>query len=166
MNTFIYALCEPGTRIIRYIGKVNDIKKRLKSHSEDSVRYNTHRAIWMRKILASGLKPEALILKSVPMKEWQEWEMSYIRNARMLGFDLVNKLSPESRKKLSESIRGEKHYGFGKKRSEETRYKISLALRGNKSPNFGKKFSEETIQKLSIAATFREAKKREKKDLV
>ena len=72
--------------------------------------------------------------------------------------------SDETRKKISESMKGHKisketkeklsKVGKGKKRkpcSDETKKKISEANKGNTSPNKGKKLSEETRKKISEA---------------
>jgi hypothetical protein len=56
-----------------------------------------------------------------------------------------------SRQKFGESIRGDKHPGFGVKRSPETREKISTAQRGYKHPMFGAHHSPETRGKMSAA---------------
>jgi group I intron endonuclease len=68
-------------------------------------------------------------------------------------------VSEETRRKLSEAHRGEKHYNWGKRgelsprwgkpRSEETKRKMSEARRGEKHPLWGKKLSEETKRKMS-----------------
>lgn len=77
------------------------------------------------------------------------------------------KLSPETRKKMSESRKDLKNPNFGKHHSIETKNKISKAKlgqqglcgetnpmfgkRGNKNPNFGKHHSVETKLKISNA---------------
>ena len=60
-------------------------------------------------------------------------------------------LSAETRKKMSEALKGEKCYIFGKHRSAETRKKMSEAKRGKNNPFFGKHRSAETHQKMSEA---------------
>ena len=60
-------------------------------------------------------------------------------------------LSEETRKKLSESKKGEKCYIFGKHLSEETRKKLRESKKGENHPMFGKHLSEETRTKLSEA---------------
>jgi group I intron endonuclease len=65
----------------------------------------------------------------------------------------------ETRRKLSEMRKGEKHYNWGKRgelspmwgkpRSEETKRKMSEAKRGEKHHMWGKNHSEETKQKMS-----------------
>ena len=63
--------------------------------------------------------------------------------------------SEESKKKMSEAKKGEKHPMYGKHLSEETRRKISEAekgkLTGEKHPFYGKHHSEKTKKKISEA---------------
>ena len=54
------------------------------------------------------------------------------------------KRSDATRKKLSDTHKGEKNYNFGKKTSDETKRKLSESLRG-------RTFSEETKRKMSEA---------------
>ena len=71
------------------------------------------------------------------------------------GGDGKGKHSEETRKKLSEAHKGEKHHMYGKHPSEETRKKISESNKGKhtgeNNPMFGKHPSEETRKKLSEA---------------
>lgn len=72
----------------------------------------------------------------------------------------------ESKKKMSESRKGDKNHAFGKKMSKETKIKLSISHTGKKysserieqmkitfagknNPNYGKKASDETRKKIS-----------------
>lgn len=59
-------------------------------------------------------------------------------------------LNPEYRKKVTESVSGEKNYLFGKHRSKKIRKKISKSLSGENHPNFGKQRLETTKNKIRI----------------
>lgn len=59
--------------------------------------------------------------------------------------------SDETKRKMSESLTGEKNGFFGKRHNEETRRKISESLTGKSIGMLGKHHSEETKQKLSVA---------------
>ena len=61
------------------------------------------------------------------------------------------KLSEETKQKIGESHRGEKHYLYGKSPSEETKQKMSEAQRGEKHHMCGKSMNERTKQKLREA---------------
>ena len=58
-------------------------------------------------------------------------------------------LSAETRKKMSEALKGKKCYIFGKHLSAETRKKMSEAQNGENNYWFGKHHSEETRKKMS-----------------
>lgn len=51
-------------------------------------------------------------------------------------------------KQISNSLKGEKSFNFGKKLSVETKQKISQSLRGKNHPNFNKKMSDEQKNKI------------------
>ena len=57
--------------------------------------------------------------------------------------------SVETRKKMSEALKGEKCYIFGKHRSAETCKKIAEATKGENNPMFGKHHSAEARKKMS-----------------
>lgn len=144
-TTFIYALCEPKTRIIRYIGKANHPKKRFINHCCQSKTQKSHLGHWLSVLAAQFQVPELLILKEVLKTEWIGWEQRYIRNARALGFKLVNgtdggegalNLSLEGRQRLRESKLGDKNPNFGKDFS------------GEKAPGYGRKHTLEELEKM------------------
>ena len=64
---------------------------------------------------------------------------------------LHKNMSEETCRKISESIKGEKHPIYGKHISEEHRRKISESLKGKSTWNKGKHHSEETRRKISEA---------------
>lgn len=64
-------------------------------------------------------------------------------------FKKGQKFSEEHRKKISDSLKGEKNYWFGKCLSEETKKKISASRKGTQSWNKGRPWDEETKRKVS-----------------
>lgn len=177
-TTFIYALCEPGTRSIRYIGKTYRIKQRFKEHLRDSIKNKTHLGNWLRLLKSQQQKPEMIILREVPIELWEIAEERYIRLARGLGMNLVNSTdggegvtmtpeirdkislkntgkirSPELKAQISAALTGANSPLFGIKRTVEAREKMSAALTGSLHPLFGKKRSPETCAKIGAAQT-------------
>lgn len=61
-----------------------------------------------------------------------------------------HEVHPETRRNISESLKGEKHWNFGRKESEETCMKKSESLKGDKNPMFGRHLSDETKHKISL----------------
>lgn len=84
---FIYALCEPGTRTVRYIGKTERLKKRYREHLSQSVKSKARIGEWIRGLSAP---PVLVVLCETSKAFWQDDEQVYIRSARALGMDLVN----------------------------------------------------------------------------
>lgn len=112
-TTYIYALCEPGTRTIRYIGKTFNLAARFGAHLKTSVKQRNHLGNWLRSL--GGGVPNLMKLCEVPDEEGSTEEIRYIKSARMLGFRLVNATdggegmpnpSPETRAKMSAARRG------------------------------------------------------------
>ena len=102
---------------------------------EKARRRQNHLGFWLNKVGS----PDLLILKSVPAGEWESWERAYIRNARMLGFDLVNGTTG------GDGVgSGSSNPNFGKPRTDEVKRKISAA-------QMGKTITEEARGKMSAA---------------
>jgi hypothetical protein len=88
MMATIYALCEPATGEVRYIGKANDAQARLKSHIRDSNRRNTPVYAWMRSLARAGRRPALRVL--LDSERWQDDERRLIAEYRAAGARLLN----------------------------------------------------------------------------
>lgn len=130
-SVFIYALKDPQTLEIRYVGKAKDPSKRFRLHF--AAQETCHRTNWIKSLTRRGLKPTLEILDEVPEAEWQQWEVAYIEYFREAGCDLVNS-----------TFGGEGAAGF--KHSLATCAKRSARFSGAGNPNFGKKQTPETIE--------------------
>jgi hypothetical protein len=62
----IYALIDPRTDEVRYIGKAKDPARRLRDHLQPSQisRHRSHKNSWLKGLLAAGHEPQLLILDS------------------------------------------------------------------------------------------------------
>jgi len=151
--TSLYALREPGTGALRYIGKtVQSPKKRLSSHLSDARNGGKgHRCNWLRSL---SVTPSMEVISVIQDRYASDAERFAIALMRAGGELLVNdtdggegqlglKHTPEARAKISASKQGGKH-------TPETRAKISVAGRGNKSAS-GHKRTPETRAKISAA---------------
>lgn len=112
MTTFIYGLQDPRTGEIRYIGKADDLKRRMRCHRYEAGRLKTHRCNWLFSLQKEKLRPILVILDIVPKLNWQFFERAYIKVYRECGVNLVNGTdggegtegvihTPENRKKFS-----------------------------------------------------------------
>lgn len=84
---YIYALANPDTGEIRYVGKtIKSISKRKAQHIYSSRHGEAgHKAKWIRALLADGKLPEVVLLEEVSDSEWEEKERHWIRHYNESG---------------------------------------------------------------------------------
>lgn len=133
-KTFIYALKDPVTGLIRYIGKSDAPKKRLCRHLNGAkTGEKCHRSDWLRYLQSKNQKPLIEIVDEVPESEWQSWEVAYIQFFKDSGCDLTN-ATPGG--EAGPVMLGEKNHNFGKKMTPEKR---AVMIRyGKDNSNFGR----------------------------
>lgn len=143
-TTFIYALTEPGTRTIRYLGKAVKPKRRCVRHIHDAKKGEAwHVSRWIRKLLRVGQRPDVHILCEVPHNDWERFERAFIALGRQAGLDLTNGTDGGDGHL---GLCGGKHPMFGKKHSREACAKMSASHKG-RTP------SQEHRKNLSVANT-------------
>lgn len=146
--TYIYALCDPDTGEIRYVGKANDPQVRLRRHLRpQELNADTYKSRWIRSLLACGKKPSLVVIDTVTITTWQKAERRWIADLRARGARLTNtydggygrqaglKHSPEVIEKIRRGL-------IGRPVSQETRGKLRERFAG-------KPLTEEHRQKLS-----------------
>jgi hypothetical protein len=89
-KTFIYALIDPDTGKVRYVGKSDNPKKRLDRHIAGYEPRPTHKSIWIRSLLSLQKKPRIIILEEVESDEWQTAERKWIKFYKEQGVGLTN----------------------------------------------------------------------------
>lgn len=89
-TTNIYVLIDPETQQVRYVGKANDVSQRYKAHLNRARKHQTHKLNWINSLKKKGLKPILEVIDIVPVEEWIFWEIYWIAQMRVWGFDLVN----------------------------------------------------------------------------
>lgn len=149
MTVHIYAMCDPRTNEIRYIGKTScSLRQRLCGHLDDS-KPTRKKVQWINELRAHGLRPEICLIETLVdcmVEEWMEAECFWIASLKFLGAKLTNENrggggpithSEEARKKISEM-------GKARRASAETRAKMSAAQRG-------RRHTPESIEKLRKA---------------
>ena len=77
-RTYIYALCCPVEKKIKYIGKSNNPKSRFRKHKQMSDK-NHQKNEWIKSLLEIGLEPILEIVEKVPIDTWKEKEKLYIK---------------------------------------------------------------------------------------
>ena len=127
---YIYALVDPSTKQIRYIGKSIRPRERLTNHCNEQSR--TWRTNWIRSVLAQGKRPHLLILEELaPDADWKPAERRWIAQGRKMGWPLTNctdggdgvsGLPAEIREKMRLTWLGRKH-------RPESKAKIGAASR-------------------------------------
>jgi len=134
----IYALCDPDTEEIRYIGKTsNDLYQRLGVHIYRAKRAKgqlTHRMAWIRSLLSEGKRPLIHGLAFVTEENWREKERWWIQFCRETGVRLTNLTdggdgisgyshTQERREQVRQQMLGNQ-YGKGHKWTLEQRVKM------------------------------------------
>lgn len=91
----IYALRDPRTGRIRYVGKTVDRESRIIDHISQA-RLNasrgraTRKEYWILQLDRLGLRPTVEVLEVVTCDTWEERERRWIAELRALGYELTN----------------------------------------------------------------------------
>lgn len=147
INCLIYALIDPNTNEIRYIGQTTkSLQYRLNQHINNA-KYNIpgHLYNWIRNLIKNNKIPNIILLKE--NAEWNIDEINFISEYKKNGYNLVNAtdggdgtlgLKHSEEYKMYMSI-----IGKNRKHTEESKYKISCAHKN-------KIVSNETRKKFSL----------------
>lgn len=165
MSVFVYALVDPRTDTIRYIGQTINGMDRATAHwRRKTIReHNDLCHAWVRKLLSLQLVPEVVILEECSEDDLNLNEMFWIASIRASGGQLLNmtdggegthgfRWSDKEKKRIGSQHRGklisEEHRAAvskafkGKKLSAEHRAKIGAAHKGRDwGPEFAAKIS-------------------------
>lgn len=124
---------------------IRKLKRRLDEHCRSSRLGKIYLlGTWIKSLHQQSLRPSIQLLSICNESEWQEEERFYINYLRFLGFELKNiapggagsgsglPMPEEQKIRISKTLMGHGH-------SEETRKRISEGLKGNIPYNKGKK---------------------------
>jgi hypothetical protein len=116
----IYALIDPNTNKIRYIGKtIKKLKIRLVGHLKDNKYPNNPKLKWLNGLKINNQRPIIRLIKRVKDKDWIESEIYHINLYRKLG-------------RLTNISNGGEGAG---RMSDETKLKLSILQKGISKPN-------------------------------
>lgn len=147
---FIYALIDPFTFKVRYIGKTIRLKERLMNQMNE--RSNTYRSHWLQSLKSKKKRPHQVILQTLnDSDDWQKAEVRWIAVAKKYGWPLVNctdggdgvtNLSGESKARMLKTWKGRKHKpeslekmrlaNVGRVHSEDHKKHMSELMKGRK----------------------------------
>lgn len=86
----IYALCEPETNDVRYIGRSCKGLRRARASAKENIK-NAYKSNWINTLLKQGLKPDIKVICYANSKEeLYDLEMFWIKEARLLFPNLTN----------------------------------------------------------------------------
>lgn len=135
--TYIYALIDPRTSECRYTGKADDVPLRAQRHlRKSSLSAPTHKNCWLLSLVYAGLKPEVVVLDTIPKKDWQTYEQWWIAYLRFLGVNLTNGTTGgdgavlKGAKNPMFGVKGPAHPAYGKPRPDDVRQRIKASLTG------------------------------------
>ncbi len=165
-TTSIYALRDPRSDEVRYIGKTDDPHRRWRRHKTEQGQTPRHK--WLQTLQELGLEPILEIIEELPASKWAERERFWIAKYLDQGCNLVNLTaggngasglspSPETRAAISVSVKKEweanprtiseehrKALSEGCRRAPRTKEWRAKIGEGNR----GKRCSEQVRQKL------------------
>lgn len=150
-KVYIYSLEYPLGNV-RYIGKTEDLTKRLNGHL-NKLESSTHKVCWIKGLKKEGKEPIMKVIDKVPKDNWPFWESHYISLFKSWGFKLTNLTlggdgmsnpTKEVREKISKSIKEVYKNGF-----EPWNKGLKGFNSGENSVHYGKEKSQSVKDKIS-----------------
>lgn len=90
-NSYVYALFDPESGLVFYIGQSKDPNRRLAQHmTGENKTYNKKLAAKLESLTSKGLRPVILLLDEAPSPVILEIENHWIAHFRNLGVTLLN----------------------------------------------------------------------------
>lgn len=89
-TTYIYALVDPDTDEVRYIGKTGDPSKRLSQHCATGAKPTDERSRWIASLKAQAKKPKLVVIEECTGNTWTAAERKWIAHYRTLNPSLTN----------------------------------------------------------------------------
>jgi hypothetical protein len=122
MKGIIYALCEPGTEVIRYVGKTINLEQRYREHCKKN--NGTLKSKWVSSL---SEKPGVIVLDEVGIEILHQTETYWIHQCKAWGFDLVNTFVNNKSNSIDYDLLKD-FYSYDKTTKEFKRYKSHKAF--------------------------------------
>lgn len=148
----VYALIDPRSHQLRYIGKALKTEQRERNHFNQCKYEHSPKGEWMRELRSAGLQPEMIVIDECEPAESANREKYWIARALSRSAPLLNmksggqgrvKTSAETRRRISEAVKGKGHgaewrvnhaeFMRGRKASLETKAKMGRAQTKNQN---------------------------------
>lgn len=97
---YIYALIDPRTDQIKYIGRSTKPKARLTEHLGDSKIKYSKKDLWIQELMKEGFIPELMIVDEF-YNDVAFWEVFYIQLFKSWGYELTNEVCDIQKRKDS-----------------------------------------------------------------
>lgn len=166
-NYTVYMHLFPNNK--KYIG-ITKVKPQYRWGSNGRYHHNVYMMNAIKKYKWENVK-HIILYKNLTKEEAEQKEIElisyYKSNQRKYGYNIQNGgnvhcVSEETKRKISDSTKGEKHFMYGTHRSKETINKISKSTKGRKGYWEGKQRTEETKAKISNALKGKISKNRKR----
>lgn len=125
---YIYALQDPFTLELRYVGKTFRLRERLMNQCNENS--NTHRCHWIQSLVKRSARPAHVILETLDDDaEWEDRERYWIAYGREQGWPLTNGTEGGDGVKglTGDSLFRMQNAWVGRKHKPETGLKIAAA---------------------------------------
>lgn len=90
MIVYIYALVDPDTNEVRYVGATDNIERRMREHLAPNIKKSRKKAEWIIELKAEGKQPNLSILEVCPEENAVPCECKWIARYQVLGAPLLN----------------------------------------------------------------------------
>lgn len=92
VSSYIYGLTDPRTGLIRYVGKTDHPRLRLRAHIEDALATyaDTPKKVWIRELMVDAHQAPTMVILEDAVGNWRKREQWWIAFGKRLGWPLTN----------------------------------------------------------------------------